>query len=222
MPELGHFYIINKCMEYDVVLVASGKGVRARLGYNKDFFEMKDGRTIVEHSASLFVKDKDCKKIIVVTSKNYLDLVFKHKKVVTTLGGKERKDSVCEGLKLATSEYVLIHDGNRPFLKKQALEALKKEVVKKKATILAKKVVDTVKRVEKGKIVNTIDRNYIYLAETPQAFKTSLIKDCFNKCENISFTDDASLVESLGYNVYIVEDKFNNKKLTTEADFENL
>ena len=60
------------------------------------------------------------------------------------------------------------------------------------------------------------------LAETPQGFKTSLIKECYEKCEDIIFTDEASLVESLGYDVFIVKDKYNNKKLTTQEDFNNL
>ena len=209
-------------MKYDVVIVASGKGERANLGYNKAFFKMKDGRTVLERSSSLFIEDTDCKNIIVVTSSDCIDSVFKNEKVITTLGGEQRKDSVENGLTKVTSEYVLIHDAARPFLNKQSLEELKKQIELNNAAILAKKAIDTIKVVNNNKIEKTIDRNTIYMAETPQGFKTDLIKDCYSKCANINFTDDASLVESLGYDVYIVEDKFDNRKLTTESDFNNL
>lgn len=209
-------------MKYDVIIVASGKGERAKLGYNKAFFKMKDGKTVLEHSASLFVEDDDCQNIIVVTSPNCINSVFNNSKLITTLGGNQRKDSVYNGLQKVDSDYVLIHDAARPFLNKESLNEIKKEIEINDAAILAKKAIDTIKIVDGNKIVKTLDRNTIYMAETPQGFKTSLIKDCYNRCENINFTDDASLVESLGYSVYIVEDKFDNKKLTTEMDFENL
>ncbi len=209
-------------MFYDVVIVASGKGQRANLGYNKAFYKMKDGRTILECSASLFVEDEDCRNIIVVTNEDYFDQVFKNDKVICTVGGKERRNSVENGLKLVSSEYVLVHDAARPFLNKLSLEEIKKELIISDACILARKATDTIKVVENNKIVKTLDRNSIYMAETPQAFKTSLLKKCYEDSENIIFTDDASLVESLGYVVTIVEDKFDNKKLTNEMDFIDL
>ena len=209
-------------MFYDVVIVASGKGQRANLGYNKAFYKMKDGRTVLECSASLFIEDEDCKNIIVVTNEEYIEQVLKNDKVICTIGGKERRNSVENGLKLVQSEYVLIHDAARPFLNKLSLEELKKELEISGACILAKKATDTIKVVENNKIIKTLDRNSIYMAETPQAFKSDLLKKCYKESENIIFTDDASLVESLGYEVSIVEDKFNNKKLTNEMDFIDL
>lgn len=209
-------------MKYDVVIVASGKGERAKLGYNKAFFKMNDGKTVLEHSASLFIEDDDCQKVIIVTSQDCIDAVFKNDKVVTVLGGKERRNSVENGLEKVNSEYVLIHDAARPFLNKEALEDVKKEVEKSKATILARKATDTIKVVDNLKIVNTLDRNTIYMAETPQAFESELIKKCYKDSESINFTDDASLVESLGYLVTITVDNFENKKLTTQEDFKNI
>lgn len=209
-------------MKYDVVIVASGKGERAKLGFNKVFFKMADGKTVLEHSASLFIQDDDCQKVIIVTSADCIDSVFKNDKVICVLGGKERRNSVENGLAEVNSDYVLIHDAARPFLHKQALQDVKKEVEKSKATILARRATDTIKVVEELKIVNTLDRNTIFMAETPQAFETSLINKCYKESENINFTDDASLVESLGYPVTITVDNYDNKKLTTEDDFKNI
>lgn len=215
-------FLYNDVMKYDVVIVASGKGERANLGYNKVFYKMNDGRTVLEHSASLFIEDDDCKNIIIVTNQESMDLVFNNNKVIKVVGGAQRKDSVYNGLQNTTSDYVMIHDGARPFLNIESLNELKKTLLEKDAVILAKKAIDTIKVVNNGVVEKTIDRNSIYMAETPQCFKTSLIKKCYEECVDINFTDDASLAESLGYKVYVVEDKFNNKKLTTSSDFENL
>ena len=212
------FFIMN----YDAVIVASGKGERAKLGYNKVFYRMSDGRSVLEHAASLFVEDEDCKKIVIVTNRENFDEVFSNEKVVLTVGGQERKDSVGNGLKLCESEYVFIHDGARPFLDRRMLEKLKDKVVEDKAVILGRYAIDTIKIVENEKIVKTIDRNKVFLAETPQAFDRKLIEDCYERCEDIVFTDDASLAESLGYTVSVVNDEYENRKLTKEEDFRGL
>ena len=206
-------------MKYDVVIVASGKGQRAKLGYNKAFYRMKDGKTVLEHSASLFVADEDCQNVIIVTNKEYYDEVFKHEKIVLCEGGKERKDSVRNGLQNVISEYVLIHDAARPFLKKQTLEEVKKKVEEYNAVVLGRMATDTIKLVDDNKVIRTVDRNTVFMAETPQAFKSELILDCYRNCADINFTDDSSLVESLGKDVYIVIDEYDNHKLTKEEDF---
>ena len=209
-------------MNYDVVIVASGQSKRAKLGYSKTLFKLKNKKTVLEAAASSFIEDDDCKNIIVVTNPDCFDLVFKNEKVKITAGGKERRDSTCNGLKLVESEYVLVHDAARPFLDKRAVEELKKKVEETGAAILGHFVVDTVKLVKDGKIEKTIDRKCTILAETPQGFKTDLLRSCYENCEDINFTDEASLVESLGYDVYVVVDKYNNAKLTIPEDFKNI
>ena len=209
-------------MKYDVVIVASGKGNRANLGYNKVFFKMKDQKTVLDHSIDLFCEDKECNKVIVVLNKEDIDLINQNSKVFTILGGKQRKDSVKEGLKLVESEYVFVHDAARPFIQLEAINKLKASLQNNSAVILAKKATDTIKKVKDNKIISTIDRNTIYLAETPQAFNSKLLKECYERADDVNFTDDASLVESLGYDVYIVESTINNKKLTNPEDFENI
>lgn len=206
-------------MKYDVIIVAAGKGKRANLGYNKVFFKMENNKTVLENSASLFIEDPDCSKIIIVTEE---DKVFKNDKVLITKGGEQRPDSVNNGLLLSESEYVFIHDGARPFLTKQDLEKLKQEVVKSDAAILAKKAIDTVKYVKDGIIQETLDRNNIYLALTPQAFKTKLLKEAYENVDVASCTDDASVVEKYNHSVKIVEGDPSNIKLTNTDDFKNI
>ncbi len=209
-------------MNYDAVIVASGKGERAGLGYNKVFYRMKDGKSVLEHAASLFVEDPDCRRIIVVTNPESFEKVFVCDKLTVTQGGATRRDSVENGLKECKSDYVFIHDGARPFLHEKALMALKQAVEEKGAAVLGKMAVDTIKVVENGRIVKTIDRNKVFMAETPQAFERELIAGCFKRCREGTFTDDASLAEAMGYEVAVVIDDYDNRKLTREEDFEDL
>ena len=102
------------------------------------------------------------------------------------------------------------------------MEALKEKVVSDKAVCLGRMAVDTVKIVHEGKIERTIDRNTVFLAETPQVFERKLILDCYARCEDVIFTDDASLVESMGHTVSILIDPYDNRKLTRQEDFESL
>lgn len=206
-------------MKYDAILVASGKGERANLGYNKVFYRLKDGKSVLEHAASLFVKDPDCVCIIIVTNEEKRNEVRGIEKSVTVNGGARRMDSVRNGLAEVRSDYVLIHDAARPFLQKEALELLKEKVFATGAAILGHRATDTVKIIQGDRIVQTIDRNTVFLAETPQGFETQRIRACYDSCSGISFTDDASLLESLGHDVFIVEDPYPNPKLTSEEDF---
>lgn len=204
-------------MNYDVVIVASGKGERAKLGYNKVFYVMKNNKTVLENAASVFVNDEDCKKIVIVT--NDEDKVFKNEKVEIVGGGKKRANSVYNGLKKCESEYVMIHDGARPYLLKEDVDKLKKELVSNDGVILAKKVTDTVKLVRDLKVVETLDRENIYLALTPQAFKTSLIKEAYETLDVSDATDDANVFEKFNHTVKVIEGDASNIKLTLESDF---
>ena len=205
-------------MKYDAIVVAGGVGKRAGLGQNKVLYKMKNGMTVIEMSCRLLFEDDDCKKVILVIND---EVDFSDNKLVVVEGGKERYDSVSNGLKEVNSEYVLIHDGARPFLDKEDLESVKKEVSIYDAAILAKKSTNTIKYSEDGFIEKTIDRNNIYEAETPQAFKTELIKDAYKDLTD-NITDDAYLVEKKGHKVKLVESKHKNIKLTNKEDFENL
>ena len=206
-------------MNYSVIIVAAGSGERAKLGYNKNFYKLPDGQTVIEKSIDIFNCDEDCKEIIVVTRKENVDEINKNEKIKVVLGGETRKDSVYNGLKEVTYDYVLIHDGVRPFLRKESLDKLKDKLNEKDAVILASPVVETVKYVEDNKIIKTLDRNNIFLAETPQAFKTSLILKAYETSSLKEFTDEAMLIEEMGEEVFVVIDEFDNPKLTRPKDF---
>lgn len=207
-------------IKYDAIIVASGKGERLNLGYNKVFYRFDDGMTILDKAMSLFIEDEDCQRIIVVTNEEDFKNVRLSPKVILTKGGKLRKDSVYAGIELIKSPYVLIHDGARPYLKKEDLDNLKQALSDNDACILAMKVKETVKYEKDGFIVDTLDRNHIFLAQTPQGFKSDLIRDAYQKADdlNVEFTDDSSIVEHFGVPVKIVEGSRGNDKITFKED----
>lgn len=203
-------------IKYDAIVVASGKGARLNLGYNKVFYKLDENTTILDMASRCFVEDEDCQNVIVVTNEEEFDLVKNNPKLVLVQGGKLRMDSVLNGLAKVKSDYVLIHDGARPYLDKHDLDNLKKALEDEEASILAVKVKETVKVVDDGYINKTLNRNQIYLAQTPQGFKTSAIINAFQKAKgvNIEFTDDASIAEYSGIKVKIVEGSYRNNKIT--------
>lgn len=203
-------------IKYDAIVVASGKGTRLNLGYNKVFYKLDENTTILDMASRSFIEDEDCQNVIVVTNEEEFDLVKKNPKLVLVQGGKLRMDSVLNGLAKVKSDYVLIHDGARPYLDKHDLDNLKKALEDEEASILAVKVKETVKVVDDGYINKTLNRNQIYLAQTPQGFKTSMIKNAYQKAKgvNIEFTDDASIAEYSGIKVKIVEGSYHNNKIT--------
>ena len=139
-----------------------------------------------------------------------------------TPGGETRTDSVKNGLKLVKEEFVFIHDAARPFLKKEDLEELKKVTEETDAALLAIKATDTIKYINPDlSVKETLDRDLIYLASTPQAFKTSLIKEAYGALKG-PFTDDCSVVEQYGHPVKVVPCDNSNIKLTIHRDFEGI
>ena len=206
-------------MKYDAIVLGGGVGKRADLGFNKVLYKMKNGKTVLNNACDIFLNDCDCQRVIVVCN---FDIDFSNDKLIVTSGGKERYESVLNGLKHVTSEYVLIHDGARPFLDKEDLDNLKDEVAKYDCALLAKKAVDTIKYVDDGFVDKTIDRAHIYYALTPQGFKSEIVKGAYSSIDLLGITDDASVCEKCGYKVRIVECIHDNHKLTLKDDFKNI
>ena len=177
---------------------------------------MRDGRTVLEKSCSIFFEDEDCEKVVVVLNEN---CPFSNAKMIQTSGGENRYDSVMNGLKYVDSEYVLIHDAARPFLKEEDLAKLKAALRDNEGALLAMKAIDTIKQVKDGYIEKTLDRNYLYQAATPQGFKRECLIACYKKADLQGITDDASVLEQAGYRVKVVECDRSNVKLTCNEDF---
>jgi 2-C-methyl-D-erythritol 4-phosphate cytidylyltransferase len=148
---------------------------------------------------------------------------FELKKVLAVVaGGRTRQQSVFNGLhNLAYAELVAIHDGVRPLISTAVMTETIRSAQNVGAAVACSPVKDTVKR-KNGLYLETVPRSDLWLAHTPQTFRTSLIVEAHERAlaDGFEGTDDASLVERLGYPVAVVEDTEDNIKITTPADLE--
>lgn len=191
----------------------------------KQFIELH-GKPVLLHTLDLFWKLDHVKEIVVVTAEEDVAhtcaLLSAYPQVRVIAGGAERQDSVYLGLKaLRSSEYVMIHDGARPFLSSQTLARLVDVMVAERAAIVAVPVKDTIKRTnEMGIVMDTPPRKSLWAVQTPQAFALSDILAAHEQARMDGFlgTDDASLLERLGQAVHIVQGEYTNIKLTTPED----
>jgi len=138
-------------------------------------------------------------------------------------GGAERQDTVYSGLKAieGDTDFVIIHDGARPFVSPELIERSLSETLRWKAVVVAVPAGDTLKEVSaEGRVLRTIDRSDLWIAQTPQSFEYGLIVQAHEKARKEGFlgTDDAALVEKLGIPVKVIEGSRFNLKITTPED----
>ena len=211
-------------MNYTALIVAAGSGKRVGLGYNKLLYKLKSGKTILETTVEIFLKDMRCKQVIVVASAtdmhSYANL-FSCGRVVFVLGGKTRQESVSNGLNAVKEDVVLIHDGARPWLDANYIDEILETMKDAKACMLCVPVKDTIKKIENGVVKCTISRQDVYLAQTPQAFYTDKIINAYDKANANHFiaTDDASVYEQFGTDeIKVIIGSYDNIKITTQED----
>lgn len=212
------------------VILAAGKGKRMGTEVAKQYLEVNE-KPILYYSIKAFEESKVDEILLVVGDgeeeycrEAILDKFkfTKVKKVVT--GGKERYDSVYNGLKEAEScDYVLIHDGARPCLTKELINETILQVQKKKACVVGVPVKDTIKVVDsEGVVVDTPERSSLMITQTPQAFEYSLICEAYTQLyiqKEKSVTDDAMVVEMmLKRKVFMIPGIYENIKVTTKED----
>jgi 2-C-methyl-D-erythritol 4-phosphate cytidylyltransferase len=207
------------------IITAGGSGQRLSKLQKKQFMMIND-RSILFRTIDVFNID-EIHKIIVTLPKDELNyykdsIENEFHKVEVICGGKERNDSVFQALLHCPedTDNVLIHDGVRPFVAKKDMQMMLEIVANKKAIIPVSKVKYTLKLIENEKIVRTIPREQIFNAHTPQIFNYNLILDCHHKLSNSldKFTDDASLLEFLGFEVSSYEVEEGNIKITDQYD----
>src|SRR5215470_10931853 len=138
-------------------------------------------------------------------------------------GGAERQDSVYRGLQVVRAEnagVIVVHDAVRPFVKAEDIKAVVDRADSTGAALMALAATDTIKQVKSGRVQRTLDRRRIYYAQTPQAFRFSVIREAFERAYADSFmgTDESQLVERIGQRVSIVEGSPMNIKITRPFD----
>ncbi|MEA3409305.1 MAG: 2-C-methyl-D-erythritol 4-phosphate cytidylyltransferase [Candidatus Eisenbacteria bacterium] len=150
------------------------------------------------------------------------DLIFRGTRVVPVTGGERRQDSVERGLEALSDgiDIVLIHDAARPFASPDLAERVIAAAREHGAAVPVISVPDTVKRVRDDEVTETVDRNALGLAQTPQGFRREIIERAYRELEGADVTDDARAVELMGERVAVVPGESGNFKVTTPVDLE--
>lgn len=207
------------------IVVAGGSGRRLGFRTPKAFVRLA-GLPLFEYSLRSLSKTKQVDLIVLVIPPNRIErqkiLKRRYPKLCAVVaGGRERPDSVKAGLSAAPPEanLVLVHDAARPLVNCRDISAVILAARRHGAAILAEPMVDTVKRVDRGFVRATLNRNLLWRAQTPQAFLRPLLDRCYS-LQDQRATDDSSLVESLGVPVAVVAASGPNFKITTKIDLE--
>ena len=208
--------------KFSVIITAGGTS--SRYGNTNKLLEKIFDKTVIEETVNKFLPFESVYEVIIPANKEFINefkSILTDKKITIIEGGNSRQVSVYKALQLVKNEYVLIHDGARPLVTKDIIQDTIDSVIKNDAVSVMKKTTDTIKEVDKnGRIIRTIDRSKLYNTQTPQGFKTSLIKDAHEKLKNGNFTDDCSMLEELNIPVYIVNGSYKNIKITVKNDLD--
>lgn len=211
------------------VVVAAGKGKRMGTEISKQFLPLC-GKEILAHTVEKLEQAKGIRDIILVTGKDAVqdvqDMAAEYgwqKITAVVAGGKERQDSVWNGLQAVAedTEIVLIHDGVRPFVTEDVVQLSIQTAEEMGACVAGVPAKDTIKVCNAENIaVATPDRSTLWQIQTPQTFRKELILQAYETAAKDGFvgTDDASLAEHSGYPVKVILGSYRNIKITTQED----
>ena len=214
-------------MKITAIIPAAGDG--ERFGEKKQL-KLLNGRPLIFHTIQPFVKSELINEIIVVVPKDNVSQLsrdFKStitsKKIEVVEGGETRQQSVYNGLRISDKESKLIcvHDGVRPFVTLALIEKVIKASMEHDGAILAAPSTDTIKKVMGDQILETLPRETIWRAQTPQVFSKPALKEAIQIAidEKLEGTDEASILENIGYQIGFVESSLLNIKITTKEDW---
>jgi 2-C-methyl-D-erythritol 4-phosphate cytidylyltransferase len=211
------------------IIAAAGAGTRMASDRPKQFLLLA-GTPVIIHTLKVFEQCESINEVILVLpaaeSAGFLSLATKFglRKVARVVpGGVTRADSVKRGLlaiRAATAEIVAVHDGVRPFVTVEEVDAVVTKAQTDGAAILVAPVTDTIKQVDDGRVVQTLDRGALRRALTPQCFRYELLRQAYQTADvtDSSATDESVLVEQLGHPISVIDGSPRNIKITTVED----
>ena len=214
-------------MKVSAIIPAAGSG--ERFGEEKQF-KLLSGRPLFFHTLKLFLQSDYIDEIIVAvpganvgsTHRDVLSMSA-GKPVKVVAGGTRRQDSVKNGIDVSDSHSTLvcIHDAARPFVTEDLIQRSISACEFADGAVVGIPSKDTVKFSENGLVKETLDREKIWLAQTPQCFhKNKLLQALYYaETENLTGTDESALMEAMGFSIKLVEGDSNNFKITTKDDW---
>ena len=203
-----------------IILMA---GNSTRYGNKNKNLENLNNKPVILYSIEEFLKNKAIDELIIVAKKEDINKLSKilpeGKNIRITTGGKERRDSVYNGLKIAKNDIVIIHDGARPNIKQSYINNCLKEIEQYDGCTIGVKAKDTIKIVnKKNEVIETTERINTYQVQTPQCFKKDILIKLHETNRKDNITDDCMLLEQDGYKVKIIDGDYSNIKITTIED----
>lgn len=215
-------------MHVTAIIAAAGAGRRLGAATPKQLIDIGGG-SMLHHSVRAFHEHPRIDEIVVVLPKGaaaafmlYRNEERPYPELRTALGGERRQDSVANGFDLVRpdADVVLVHDAARPFVTADLIDRTIDAAMEHGAAIAALQSRDTVKRVDaSGTITGTLQRERIYLAQTPQGFRRDVLAKAIAAGRSgVEVTDEAALAERAGYKVHVVAGDPGNVKITTEED----
>ncbi|MFB6318700.1 2-C-methyl-D-erythritol 4-phosphate cytidylyltransferase [Saccharicrinis sp. FJH54] len=212
-------------MKNHVIIVAGGSGKRMQSSVPKQFMVLH-GKPVLMHTIDQFLKFDPDITVILVLPENQIDYwhslctTYKYTaNVKITNGGPVRFESVRNGLNLITEDGIVgIHDGVRPFVSLDTIKHAYQKAANVGAVIPIRDMEESL-RFSDQNTNYAVNRDHLKVVQTPQVFKTKIIKEAYSKPYIPEFTDDASVVERAGYKIYLIEGNRENIKLTTPFDF---
>lgn len=213
-------------MFISAIITAAGSG--QRFGETKQF-KLLDGQPLYQYSIKVFLSVKIFDEVILVVPRDSQKTIeqetnsFSDKPVKIINGGINRQDSVKNGIRASSvnSDLVVIHDAVRPFVTKKLIEDCISACSYSDGAIIAIPPVDTIKYSTSDIIEKTIDREFVWMAQTPQVFNKGKLLEAYENqsLNNSIFTDEASIMEGMGYSITIVPGTEKNFKITTRDDW---
>lgn len=220
----------NNCF---LIIPAGGSGSRINSLIPKQYLILENGLSILDCTLKKFFNINEIIGCIIAISKDnkHFDksLYKNHKKILAVVqGGEKRCHSVMNSLKVLSKfakqdDWVLVHDAVRPFVKIQDIKNLINTAKKfKQGAILASPVIDTLKLTNNNKIKKTINREYLFQAQTPQIFKFARLLEALENAidNNLNITDEAQAIEEIGDEINIIISSKKNIKITTKNDID--
>jgi len=213
----------------EMIVVAAGRGSRMGTEMKKQYLPLL-GVPLLVRTLQVLAACPHVERIVVVSSPEDVEYVWElvHAHGVEKVGdvvpgGAERQDSVRLGLAalLPETHYVAVHDAARPLVTSEEVAKVLAAARSIGAATLGVRVKDTVKRVRHGLVEETIPREELWAVHTPQAFRRDWLEEAHQRTteqQGLLGTDDASLVEWIGYRVAMVEGSYENLKITTPDD----
>jgi len=223
-------------MKTTAIVLAGGSGSRMKTKTKKQYLLLEE-KPVLWYSLHAFEASPLIDEVILVCGageeetcrEQFVGTFGFHKIRAVVAGGKERYHSVYAGLKMTEgSDYVLIHDGARPFIDGAMLERIMECLKEYPACVVGMPVKDTIKMsTEDGCVAQTLPREQLWMIQTPQAFSCPLIKEAYEKLIclekegylEVKITDDAMVAEYMSQTqVHLIEGSYNNIKITTPED----